>query len=116
MCLSKYFDEFGILGSLHVRHSREMRGTTSVFELLVLFPLYYLFECWCNSMLLDCKTVGCMRNKNKNTLHSSHIYAKNDYWMRFSDGQDDQGLGRWCKCYQPKAEADNTYQDLDYCG
>ena len=25
MCLSKYLDEFGIAGSLHVRHSREIK-------------------------------------------------------------------------------------------
>ena len=33
----------------------------------------------------------------------------------FCDIQNDQG---WGKCYQPKpkAEADNTYWDLDYLG
>lgn len=84
MCLSKYLDEFGIAGSLHVRHSREIKETRNVFEVLVFFPLYYYpFECWCNLMQLDCKRVGCMRNKNINSLHSSHAYAKNNYPMRF---------------------------------
>ena len=39
----------------------------------------------------------------------------NNYCMRFCDIQNNQGRG---KCYQPKpkAEADNTYRDLDYSG
>ena len=39
----------------------------------------------------------------------------NNYWMRFCDIRNNQGLG---KCSQPKpsASAENTYLDLDYSG